>query len=495
MKLNNRGFAFSSLIYILFLLFMVIIFSVLSLMGSRKRVLDKFKKDKYQDINESTCNNIYREGILNGADPVLTNNMIPISFDETNKRVVKANKCSNWYNYGKKRWANAVLVKKEKLANYQTSYAGTVIQDADVLAYLVWIPRYKYYIPKYNNNLIGIEFQSSSNKDNYCKISPEGNCANDANNMVTHPSFKFNEQELNGFWVAKFEPSFENNDRTKPLTILPNKSSYLSTDSTWNIQSMFKKTREMELYNNAYGFEQASNSTSVNSNGVINNDTKTIDPHLMKNTDWGAVTYLTLSKYGKGGEPDNNPYNNKTGGIDFYTNQSQSTTGNITGIYDMVGGSWEYVMGIHESKTEFILPYYDQYIHPLSIDIVLAGKLGDATHGELELPTIGGAISDIKTWIDKILNTTNFKGHNEQFVASWIPNTYYNPDVNFFNTDEIVSKALPYLTRGCNYADYSNSTLFCRYSRDGQGSQTMQTTSGSEVTVQFSFRPVITVVK
>ena len=98
------------------------------------------------------------------------------------------------------------------------------------------------------------------------------------------------------------------------------------------------------------------------------------DLHMSKNSEWGAVAYLSQSKYGKYGNPDyigadkevasNNCQNFITGvGGDTVSSsqstttcttntyetkkgQSASTTGNITGVYDMSGGAWEYVMGV-----------------------------------------------------------------------------------------------------------------------------------------------------
>ena len=101
---------------------------------------------------------------------------------------------------------------------------------------------------------------------------------------------------------------------------------------------------------------------------------------MMKNSEWGAVAYLSQSKYGKYGNDDyeganKEVYHNKsssyiTGSSNGTTSQETSietqctydiiidrgngtgscgggasTTGNITGIYDMSGGAYEYVMG------------------------------------------------------------------------------------------------------------------------------------------------------
>ena len=90
----------------------------------------------------------------------------------------------------------------------------------------------------------------------------------------------------------------------------------------------------------------------------------------MKNTELGAVAYLSHSAYGKGDQVNvNNASDYKTGySAAPDTDQSSytgtygqstdntktlpwntatgylaSTTGNITGVYDMAGGTWEYV--------------------------------------------------------------------------------------------------------------------------------------------------------
>ena len=79
--------------------------------------------------------------------------------------------------------------------------------------------------------------------------------------------------------------------------------------------------------------------------------TKTkVDTHLMKNIEWGAASYLAASQYGN--VPTVNDSINREGLTDIYyeytgkqnyiENVSQSTTKNITGIYDMSGGTWEY---------------------------------------------------------------------------------------------------------------------------------------------------------
>ena len=102
------------------------------------------------------------------------------------------------------------------------------------------------------------------------------------------------------------------------------------------------------------------------------NNTINLNSPMMKNTEWGAVAYLSRSVYGINSEVWNNPYynnttnyspitglcGNETNGKDNATTDmsntvkynetgggNASTTGNVYGIYDMAGGAWEYVAG------------------------------------------------------------------------------------------------------------------------------------------------------
>lgn len=52
----------------------------------------------------------YREGILNGTDPVLKDEMIPITL-ENDGTVKKSDLTKPWYSYAEKKWANAVILQ------------------------------------------------------------------------------------------------------------------------------------------------------------------------------------------------------------------------------------------------------------------------------------------------------------------------------------------------------------------------------------------------
>ncbi len=68
---------------------------------------------------------------------------------------------------------------------------------------------------------------------------------------------------------------------------------------------------------------------------------------MMKNDEWGAVAYLSKSKYGKNGKVDINDnssyYTGGGNGNAYVNNIKQSTTGTIYGVYDMSGGAGECV--------------------------------------------------------------------------------------------------------------------------------------------------------
>ena len=51
MKLNNKGFALTSIIYMLIVLFLMIMLLILANLAQRKVVLDKIKSDVKENLN------------------------------------------------------------------------------------------------------------------------------------------------------------------------------------------------------------------------------------------------------------------------------------------------------------------------------------------------------------------------------------------------------------------------------------------------------------
>ena len=82
---------------------------------------------------------------------------------------------------------------------------------------------------------------------------------------------------------------------------------------------------------------------------------------MMKNDEWGAVAYLSKSKYGKNAEVTINSnssyYTGGGSGNAYVSNIGQSTTGTVHGVYDMSGGAWEYVAAYVDNGDSNLTSY------------------------------------------------------------------------------------------------------------------------------------------
>ncbi len=242
--------------------------------------------------------------------PVLAEGMIPVVYDEGLGYWIKADTNAGWYNYTDKIWANAVMVKTDATegvecsksrADYMSSPAYTPVKEEDILAYYVWIPRYKYqlfnatYASGTSSQLIDVVFENGTSTTGTvtCTYDTNGNetCTNKSNgNYYTHPAFTFGDTELKGIWVGKFETT---GSETTP-TVKPGISSLrsITVSSMYSTGQLFRST------------------DYLTTNGV-----STADSHMMKNIEWGAVAYLKQSIYGLGTTDiaNNNSYGYITG--------------------------------------------------------------------------------------------------------------------------------------------------------------------------------------
>ena len=355
-------------------------------------------------VNLTTIAAPYQDG--SGASiPELYNGLIPVTYDDSNNIIV-ADTSTEWYNYNNHEWANAILIDstttKDKYVNSDGTYkSGTTVDIDDVLQMYVWVPRYKYQLFNVEGadteaQMINIEFESTDTTKSTGSQNGE---------WLTHPAFTFGTTELNGIWVGKFESS----NSTSDVKIIPNVSSLRSQ----TVSDMFNASRAIES-NSKYGLSSLE-----------------VDTHMMKNMEWGAVAYLTNSKYGRyqsdgscissGCEVwinNNNSYTTGCAGSSVSASSSSScnawntstgvnasTTGNIYGIYDMSGGAWEYVMGnmvdengaFYPSNSELTQPeskYYDSYAYGTSYNDYSRGHLGDATKEVLSDSSGGYAWND-----------------------------------------------------------------------------------------------------
>ena len=392
--------------------------------------------------------------------PDLVDGLIPVVYDESSSTWVKTNSINennSWYDYDNNKWANAVLVTETNRNTYQSASVGTEISIDDILAFYVWIPRYKYRVWNiskqagdestyaYNAYSKGIDIKFETGKEttgvinctyNFNVDSANGGidlstttaetCNGSNGQYYTHPAFTFGSDELRGIWVSKFEISSsdptatDGGGDTTDLTVrsLPNVNSWRNI----KISDINTVIQNMQINGNIYGLSTSRTNA---------------DSHMLTNMEWGAITYLTHSKYGRcpNGSCTRVTINNcqsyvtGIGGDSISAGKSStscvtaanqydgvygklaSTTGNITGVYDMSGGAWEYVMGsmskvttgytFSPSNTGFASNWFtndtSKYLTTYAKDTVSSGqqsynraRLGDATAEALLSATSDG---------------------------------------------------------------------------------------------------------
>ena len=305
----------------------------------------------------------YSETILNGADPIIKDELIPVTID-SDGTVKKADIGSKWYSYEEKKWANAIILKDET----EDYLAGEVIPEEKIESYFVWIPKYRYQLwdlGQYDSlteideskvheiPIIFGDYNTNNEKENECTTPMEsgatGSCQ--IGDYMTHPAFL--SIPSTGFWVGKFETGYDGATST--------------AEAEQNVRDASKIVVKPNLY--SWRGIQVANAFYTSYDYKRN-----LDSHMMKNTEWGAVAYLQHSIYGSatsvrinnnsdcitGYQANNEPTcgytatneecnrycNDGTCNTAYPNSVLASTTNNITGIYDMSGGSWEYVMGV-----------------------------------------------------------------------------------------------------------------------------------------------------
>ena len=368
--------------------------------------------------------------------PVLKEGMTAITYNESTGETTNVSNSSgtDWYSYVAGSGAND---------NNASHWANAKVTVDSVDSYFVWIPRYAYRI-------IYFDSQDSENAYRSGTLTEEAALANnqilgysDARGIVdtegktkegvsvqtaisvndkyfkTHPAFEDNvdyggwSSILEGIWIAKYEASKVGNKTTPKFE--PGISSWRSI----TIGNMFTYAQR---YN------------------------PTLNSHMMKNSEWGAVAYLTESKYGRNGTEVtiNNNSNYLTGNAGDNVSASSSTTtnayntekgvlasstGNIYGIYDLSGNAYEYVSGYYTGSS-------------------------DLTNGSLFANGISDAYS------------TAYSGTTASSAYKYGDATY---ETNGWNSDDayFVDWYYPFFYRGGCYDDTSNAGVFDFYSGYG----------------------------
>lgn len=466
-------------------------------------------KNEYYYYTKLDCLDYEFNTLPTPEEPDLSGGLIPIIYDETkgsDTHWFVADPSSDWYNYEEQRWANGVVVTP---TSYSNTYfkdnefqIGTEISSTDWRAMFVWIPRFSYTIGCTDNNncygyriegaaqiskntpgAIDIKFTLLNQVDKYKNKKPNYKYEIDDNgyptnnrkpdNWLTHPAFSWDKdgdgkiednEEIPGFWFAKFETTGDSNIPT----ILPEMTS-LSTDIKTSIDIT-------NIFFNTSNYSISSTSSDI---------------HVSKNSEWGAVAYLSQSKYGKygnslfsgeykevynnngfltgrsSGEPTRYSYNSESTSAGVYTynridgsfgpvGAGASTTGNVYGVYDMSGGRQEYVMGNYNlkvgsmnstnsfnyMKTWLQIPtnykYLDIYVDS---DIQTSNQYrtqkyasGGVLNKWIYVTTVGHGLFETNNWYeDSVLKTSDFSNNGYAWLKKGgaRANSYYT---GIFNT-------------------------------------------------------------
>ena len=408
---------------------------------------------KYRGNSETTNCLTENPNKLNNEPNLDNGNLIPVYYHDTGtytdsngktitgvwKKADSNNTNNSWYDYSNKKWANAVIIgDSTRKKYYQKASAGTIINDADITAFYVWIPRFKYrvwnitrqggdestYAYHAFTKGIDIKFEMGTNSTGNVECTYDTSVTESTTTLsdtcvykdrdaitttslntdytdawYTHPAFTFGNKEIEGFWIGKFETS---TDTSSDCYTTPSADNCNNTNQTPRILPDVSSLRYQNVSNQ---FTTARKFQSYLSD---------INAHMLTNLEWGAVAYLTHSFYGLctddngtvtcTGVNQNNSegyFTGRSGGNIagnistekvFYSNDSlttnqyntngyynykgyklksdgtidskdsvslvASTTKNVTGVYDISGGAYEYVMGNMVNTSNQFYPSY-----------------------------------------------------------------------------------------------------------------------------------------
>ena len=362
---------------------------------------------------------------------------------------------SEWYSYGGDSVNTPNLIggmtpiKYKGTVESENKWANAITSDGSMF---VWIPRYAYKITSgYHQSgtattggTIEIKFLKGTTNEfldgsgaaetdpSKITYTDDGTGNQVQNEWLVHPAFTSVPENggwdtaLEGIWVGKFETtgSYTEGDASK-VTVKPGVSSLVSM----TINEQYKAGKSAT-------FGEASS--------------ELIGSHMAKNSEWGAVAYLSQSSYGLNGkEIERNSEECITGGSStkatiYTTNAGQSTTGNAYGVYDMSGGAWEYTAN---------------YVNYDSGSFSNGGK----TDQDLYNASNPGESSKYKT-VYEASGTSESSSYN--LAAGKKGDGVYETSNNYINTNSWFGAhsyfhytSSPFFVRGGGY-DYSNAGVF-----------------------------------
>ena len=354
---------------------------------------------------------------------------------------------STWYNYAE---------GNGKADNLASMWANAKNTDG---SYFVWIPRYAYRITYYSdadyNNVTGYYdgygmWKAEDGSKKYDLDAGIETVEYNGKKYIVHPAFTSNVdnggwgKNTSGFWVAKYEMSKTGASETSSGS----GSTFYSLPSVQSARSI--NIGNMYTYSRAYDADKES--------------------HLIKNSEWGAVAYLTQSQYGRNGhEIDiNNSRSYVTGngggavggsvsyvsGVTNYynteTGAKASTTGNVYGIYDLSGGAWEYTASFNKLGNS-------SYVEGSSYGLNMTKEAKDEEGNYISTKYITAYSNGTNSGSGAVLYTTGKVGDATKEVRKMSSSfTAWFNDYSY-----VASSTVPFFLRGGNYSSDSYEGVFC----------------------------------
>ena len=391
-------------------------------------------------------NNLDKTG---ANEPVLSSNMIPVYYDETNDTWKKAdvnneNKNYKWYDYNEGMWANAVTVTETNRETYQKAVLGTPINMDDITTMLVWIPKFEYDVEnikaRYDNNgrLNALSKQGPVPLNFILKSQTTPS----QQSYKIHSAFTFGNQNLSGIWVSKFAVGLDNSVTTSPtctttncssadgLRVLPNVKFM-----TANVSRDFFNVKSMQRAGNPHGF------------------TDEVDVHMIKDIDWGAIAMLSYSKY----------TNNKctdTICSNIFINHSNVYTGKSAGGWstDIKNNKDQFPGETDSTRQNFTYGYYTYNDYKMNYDGTISdvketGKgFGASTTNSVYgiYDMVGGTITKVMSIF--LIENNTFSSGGSRFIDN-VLNEFnkineYNKYIDIYNTESILTACNGFCTDG-----------------------------------------------
>ena len=354
-----------------------------------------------------------------------------------------------------------------------SKWANAMTSDGSMF---VWIPRYAYKITYTTENsreagTIDVAFINEKNeflnptKDTGTITADPTEDGAGTTKWLVHPAFTTNaangggwSKELTGLWVGKFEATgtktkdADGNVTEATISVLPGKSALV--EMKIKDQYKFAKTA-------TFG------------------ETVTLNSHMAKNSEWGAMVYLAYSKYGRNGSDVTKQSSGlTTGGTStvasiYSTNYGQSTTNNAYGVYGLRGGAYEYVASyVNYANNSYLKTYGGENSGDL-----YGTDIESSTSTAYKTVYTASGTSESSSY-DLLASTNKIRGD-----AIWETSTSYVGSTSWHNAGDSVGSyfpnaSCPFFKRGGNYNN-SNAGLFYFNNINGHSYS------------NYSFRPVL----